>query len=298
MNRFLMVVVALSTGSALAQDARPELAPFPLEIIRTADDCTAKDREDLRTLVPMMLRAAEASVPDSAKLSAALLELNRLDCNREDACLAQLGRRAGSLYALYVQLDFDLDRNVVASGRVVRDDGRAVRGAKTVKLALGTSPFRAIAQAALKQLLSELDVAHLPPLRPQEPVVDAAPAPLAVVEKEPVPPKQRPLGTAGVVGVIGLGTGAACLLLGTVLLATTAPPRTEVSLGVVRVFSEDAAKVAGIERAQAAGVALVAAGVGLAAVGAGLFFFGPEKPVTTVVPITGGAAVLMTGSLP
>jgi hypothetical protein len=300
MRRPMVMAVVLGAAAALAQDSKPELAPFPLEIIRTADDCTAADQDELRTLWPMMLRAAGSSVPDSAKLSGALRDLGRQDCNRDDACLAQLGRLAGSLYAVYGQVDFDLDRNVVASGRVVRDDGRAVRGPKTVKLPLGAAGFKVAAQAALKQLLVELDVAQLPPFRPQEPVAELEPAPLPepVLGAVAVPSKRPALGAAGVVGIIGIGTGAACVLLGTVLLATTAPPHSEVSQGVVRVFSEDASKVASIQRAQAVGVAALAVGAGLAAVGAGLAVFGAEKPSATVLPITGGAALLLSGSLP
>src|SRR5688572_27539026 len=127
MSRATMVGLIVCAATAVAQEPKPEVAPFPLEIIRTSADATKKDREDLQMLLPMMIRAADASVPDSAKLNAALAKLGRQDCNRDDACLAQLGKLAGSLYAFYVQVDVDLDGNVVASGRVVRDDGKAVR---------------------------------------------------------------------------------------------------------------------------------------------------------------------------
>ncbi len=298
-HRALRVAVVLSAAFASAQDPRPELAPFPLQIIRTSEDCTQKDKDDLRSLVPMALRAVEAAVPDSARLSAALLELGRQDCNRDDACLAQLGRGAGSLYAVYLQVDFDLDRNVVATGRVVRDDGRAVRGSKTVRLPLGLTPFRFAAQAALKQLLVELDVAHLPPFRPQEPVVEVKPTPTPLEAAAPVrvttPLMDRPL---AVPALIGAGAGVACVLAGTLLFVTTVPPRTQLSQGVVRVLQRDAGQVDDVQRAQTAAVVMLTIGTGLAAVGAGLFFFGPERPVTVVVPISGGAALQLSGRLP
>ena len=66
MRRIAMVTVALSAAAVLAQDSRPVLAPFPLEIIRTAADCTKKDQDELRTLMPMMIRSAGASVPGPA----------------------------------------------------------------------------------------------------------------------------------------------------------------------------------------------------------------------------------------
>ena len=297
MSRSLVFTVALSAAVAMAQDSRPELAPFPLELIRTSDDCTKKDKDELRTLLPMMIRTAGASVPDGAKLTGALFELRRQDCNRDDTCLAQLSRLSGSLYGLYVQLDFDLDRNVVASGRVVRDDGRAVRAPKTVKLPLGAGAFKVIAHAALSQLLAQLDVAQLPPSRPQEPMVEAPlrlPAPLPKAEPVLSPPA-RPLLP---VAVVAMGVGAACFAVGAVLMATTSAPRTNVSGSVVRVFPEDADKVVGIQHAQTAGVALLAVGVGVAAAGAGLFLFGPEKPAAVVVPIAGGGAVMLTGRFP
>ncbi len=305
MIRSLPVGLLLCAAVASAEAPRPEVAPFPLEIIRTSDDCTKKDSDDLQKLLPMMLRSAAASVPDNAKLAAALETLRRQDCNREDACLAQLATLAGSLYAFAGQVDFNLDGEVVASGRVVRDDGRAVRSPRTVKVARGASSFRDTALAALKQLLIELDVAHLPAFMPQEPLVEVAPLPVtrptvAVVAVPAVPPAPAPSGVNPfhVAGLAGLGAGAVCMVVGGVVLGTAGSARTDVSQGVVRVFAEDAGKVAGIQRAQTAGVALLAVGAGLAVVGAGLALFGPEKPLTTVVPINGGAAVLISGVMP
>lgn len=283
----------LAATGAQAQDAKPELAPFTLEIIRTAPDCTQKDQDDLRALLPMMVRAAGASVPDGAKLSAALLALRDRNCSRDDACVAQLGKLAGSLYAFYAQVDFDLDGNVLASGRVVRDDGLAVRTLRTVKRPLGGAPFRDAARAALNQLLVELDVAQLPPFRPRE--VEAPAAPPVTLVLAPGPLINRPLATPA---IIGASVGVVSMVVGGILFTTTLAPRTNVSQGVVRVVHEDAGKVADVQRSQSAGVALLAVGAGLAVVGAGLYFFGPDRPAATVVPIAGGGALLLTGRLP
>lgn len=291
MSRALMAGLMLWAGLAAAQNASPELAPFPLEIIRTSPDCTKQDSEDLGKLLPMMLRAAGVSVPGSAKLNSALTGLRRQDCNRDDQCLAQLGKLAGSLYAFYGQVDFDLDGNVVASGRVVRDDGRAVRGPKTVKLPRAALRFRAVAQAGLEQLLTELDVAGLPPLRPMEPVVEVA----RVQEPLTLSTKSRPWNGAALASVVA---GAGCVAIGVGFIASAAEVRTETSGGVVRVLREDADKVAGLQRSQTVGVALLAVGAGLGVVGAGLFVLGPVETVTTVVPTPGGGAVLMTGRFP
>ncbi len=285
----MRVGLILCASVAAAQPALPELAPFPLEIIRTSDDCTTADREELKKLLPMMLRTADVTVPGSARLTAALAALHREDCDRDDACLAQLGKLAGSLYGFYGQVDFDLDGNVVASGRVVRDDGRAVRGPLTVKIPSATARFKVTAQVALKQLLTELDVAGLSPVRPLEPVAEARAEPMTVSST------RRPWNGVGVAGIVA---GAAAVGGGITLFATAGEARTNTSQGVQRVFIEDADKVAGIQRSQALGVALLAAGAGLAVLGAGLIVLGPVETVTTVVPTNGGAAVMMTGRLP
>ena len=289
MSRSLRVGLILCASVATAQNALPELAPFPLEIIRTSEDCTREDRDELKKLLPMMLRTAEVTVPGSARLTAALSELNREDCDRDDACLAKLGTLSGSLYAFYGQVDFDLDGNVVASGRVVRDDGRAVRGPRTVKIPAANGRFKVTAQVALKQLLAELDVSGLSPVRPLEPGAEVRAEPLTGSST------RRPWSGVGVAGIVA---GAASVGVGIGFLATAGEVRTDRSQGVQRVFNEDASKVAGVQRSQAVAVSLLAAGAGLAVLGAGLIVLGPVETVTTVVPTNGGAAVMMTGRLP
>lgn len=297
MNYSTLLFLILCARVASAQNALPELAPFPLEIIRASPDFTKQDGEALQKLLPMMLRAADVAVPGSARLNTALVDLRRQDCDRDDACLAQLGKLAASLYALYAQVDLDLSGMVIASGRVVRDDGKSVRGPKTVKEPRGSRPFKEAAQAVLKQLLTELDVAGLSAVRPSEPVA-AAPLPSAPVIQLPpqtVTTTTRPL-TA--LGVGAAGVGAVGIVLGTIFFASAGTVRTEVSQGVTRVFNEDADKVAGIQRSQTTGVVLLAVGGALAAAGVGLVFLGPKTTVTTLVPLNGGAVVLMSGRLP
>lgn len=300
MIRETTAVLLLCAGVALAQEAKPEVAPFPLEIIRASADCSKKDREDLQKLLPMMLRAADVSVPDGAKLSAALVSLEGRDCSRDDACLTQLAKVAGSLYAFFALVDVDLDGNVLASGRVVRDDGKAAREPKTVKVPQGGASFRETAQVALKQLMAELDVARLSPFRPPDPVVKAIEAPVVVprVAAGPVVEPVSPGPTLFAPALIAAGAGAACLVVGGALFATAGEARTDVSEGVVRVLADDASKVPGIQRAQTAGVALLGVGAGLGALGTLLFLVSPSQTTTAVLPINGGAAVLLTGELP
>ena len=177
-----------------------------------------------------------------------------------------------------------------------------------------------------------LDVAGLSPIRPQEQGVESMPllaaepehALKAVPQEQGSESKPMPAGEPErarkavpephaspepvtvarasnrlrIPALATLGAGAVCLAVGGGLFATSGNARTDVSHGVVRVFSDDANKVAGILRSQTAGVALLGVGAGLAAVGAGLLLFGPTDTTTAVVPINGGAAVLMTGRLP
>lgn len=297
MNHSTMIFLILCARVASAQNALPELAPFPLEIIRSSPDFTKQDGEALQKLFPMMLRAAEVAVPGSARLNTALVDLRRQDCDRDDACLAQLGRLAASLYAIYVQVDLDLDGMVVASGRVVRDDGKSVRGPKTVKEPRGARPFKEAAQVVLKQLLTELEVAGLSAIRPSEPVAPVTPPPAPVVQPPPltITTTTRPLTALGVGGV---AVGGAGLLLGGILFATAGTVRTEVSQGVTRVFNEDANKVQGVQSSQTAGVVLLAVGGGLVAAGVGVLVLGPKTTLTTLVPVNGGAVVMMSGRLP
>ncbi|PZR03240.1 MAG: hypothetical protein DI536_36200, partial [Archangium gephyra] len=88
--------------------------------------------------------------------------MKRTDCEREDACLAQLT----TLYGLYMSLDYSLEGAVVASGLVVRDDGKVVAPTQTVKLAKGKDPFKDIAKNALVALYGQLKLSELPAVRP------------------------------------------------------------------------------------------------------------------------------------
>lgn len=128
-NRWLWCVLALS-GAAFAQAPRPVVMPFPLELKRVPQGFSKEDAEGLQRDLTRLLRKTGAGVPEFAKYDLALKELKRQDCEREDECLVQLAKRAEALcalyglYGLYASLDLTLEGAVVASGRVVRDDGR------------------------------------------------------------------------------------------------------------------------------------------------------------------------------
>jgi hypothetical protein len=189
------VLLVLSATAAWGQEPRPLVAPFPLDFKRVPGGFSKKDREELQKLLPLLVRGADAATPDPARLASSLAELKRQDCDREDECLAQLAKLSGSLYGLYVGLDYTLEKRVVAVGRVVRDDGVAMGPAKTVEVAR-QGAFKDIAREAVKQLLAQLGVGRLSPFRPAS-AVDAktdAPkqAPDAKEQKEAKEADARP----------------------------------------------------------------------------------------------------------
>lgn len=294
--RTIVLLIAVAATGAFAQTPLPEVAPFPLELVRASSDTSKKEREDLQKLLPMMLRAADAAVPDSARLATALTELRRADCNRDDECLAQLARLAGSLYALFAQVDFDLDGNVVVSGRLVRDDGKGMGQPQTVRRPRGKEPFIVVARAALGQLLVALEVARLSPFRPKDPMVEVPPPPLPLPEPvKPIGPTEQAVvkKTFRFPGMMAAGAGAVLVLGGGLVFTGAGSVRSDSNRNV---FREDADRVAAVQTGQTIGVGLIAAGAVIGAVGVGVWLFGPEETTTTIVPMQGGAAVMLRGS--
>ncbi len=295
-NRPVAVLIAVLAGGSFAQQPLPELAPFPLELARTPSDSSKKDKEDLQKMLPMMLRASDVAVPDSAKLSSAIANLRRQDCNRDDNCLSQLAKLAGSLYGFFAQIDYDLDGNVVVSGRVVRDDGKAMGLSKTIKKPKGKAAFNDIARAAIGELLVALDVAHLSPFRPKEEVAEVKP-PEAVKPLEPMNPTEKVVVTQAFrfPGQMAAGVGAVLVLGGGIVFTGSGNVRTDANRNVYR---EDADRVGAVRTGQTVGVAMIAIGAVVGAVGVGAWLFGPEETTTTIVPVPGGAAVMLQGNLP
>ena len=180
--RLSFVVVLLVSLGAFAQEPLPLVAPFTLDVKRTPSGFSKKEKEELQKLFPMLVRGSDAAVPESAKLSSALTELKRQDCEREDECLTQLAKLAGALYGLYVSVDYNTDKHVIAVGRIVRDDGVSMGPAQTVDILKANGAFRDIARDALNQVLAKLAVGKLSPFRPVATVVPDHPT----IVKEPV----------------------------------------------------------------------------------------------------------------
>lgn len=163
---WLCCLVLCSSSVALAQTVAPGVMPFPLEMKRTPAGLAQEDRDALQREYTRLLRRAGARIPDFTRYDLALKELKRQDCEREDECLAQLAKKAESLYALYASLDYTVEGAVWVSGRVVRDDGKVARATQLVKVKEGE--FKEDAMKALGQLFDALKIGELPPERPVE----------------------------------------------------------------------------------------------------------------------------------
>ncbi|MCC6336641.1 MAG: hypothetical protein IT380_21960 [Myxococcales bacterium] len=167
MTRTILVgVLVLLSSAALAQEPSPTVAVFPLGTGRLPSGFSKADTEALQRDFVKAARRAGALVPDTGSLEVAIKQLKRTDCDREDACLQGLAQKAETLYALYGSVDYTLEGAVVATGRVVRDDGQVVSGPSTVSVPKSTDTFKDVARVALTRLLEQLRLKELPPSRP------------------------------------------------------------------------------------------------------------------------------------
>lgn len=302
--RLSFVVVLLVSLGAFAQEPLPLVAPFTLDVKRTPSGFSKKEKEELQKLFPMLVRGSDAAVPESAKLSSALLELKRQDCEREDECLTQLAKLAGALYGLYVSVDYNTDKHVIAVGRIVRDDGVSMGPAQTVDILKANGAFKDIARDALNQVLTKLAVGKLSPFRPAATVVPDRPVIVKEPVKDPVridvpppPPPQFEKHTSigRIIGWVGVGVGAAVGAGGVVAFATAPVVRKD---GDGNILPADRLKLAPAQSQQALGVGLMVGGFGVAAAGAVLVAISKDSETvkTTLVPLPGGGVVLVGGA--
>lgn len=302
--RLSFAVVLLVSLGAFAQEPLPLVAPFTLDVKRSPSGFSKKEKEELQKLFPMLVRGSDAAVPESAKLSSALLELKRQDCEREDECLTQLAKFAGALYGLYVSVDYNTDKHVIAVGRIVRDDGVSMGPAQTVDILKANGAFKDIARDALNQVLTKLAVGKLSPFRPAATVVPDRP----IIVKEPVkdpirldvpppPPPQFEKHTSigRIIGWVGVGVGAAVGAGGVIAFATAPVVRKD---GDGNILPADRLKLAPAQSQQALGVGLMVGGFGVAAAGAVMVAISKDSETvkTTLVPLPGGGVVLVGGA--
>lgn len=298
------VALAVCLGGALAsaQEPKPTVVPFPLEL-RTAGAATDKDMADLQSAWRRMLRAG-ALVPDTGTVDAALAATGRRDCEREDECLKALATKAGTLYAVYANVGMDLTRTkVVATGRVVRDDGKRVGDIRTTTVALGSDGFLPAAKVALEKLVEFLEVAKLSPVRPVEsdrPVVTELPPPTP----PPAVTVEKPMGGGKIGGIALLAGGVVVLGVGIGLVASAAADTGAMKLDAegritgLPATQETADKASSLGARRGLGGVFI--GVGAAAAVAGVVLFavtGNESGVAVgATPLPGGFAASVGGT--
>jgi hypothetical protein len=307
----LLVVFAVE---AMAQAPMPSVTPFPLELKRTPSSFSKKDGDELKK---DFVRAARrvALAPDTASLDVALKELKRQDCDVADECLKVLAVKAQTLYALYAQVEYSLTGQVVATGRVVRDDGKLVVGPQTVTMVKGKDSFKDVAKVALTRLIDQLGVAGLPTFKEVEkPVEVVKPVekpvePVKLVEKPVEPPPSAPpivvreTGPAPmkVAGYVTLGVGGAALVAGA-LVAALAQPQLGANSVIVPTSGQspqDAVKAYQAAKGQqTAGFVVLGVGAAVAVTGLVLSVLPSGSNAVTVVPVNGGAVVSVGGTFP
>lgn len=301
--RIVTLVAGLVSVGALAQGASPSVAPFPLEIVRPAN-LSEKQREELQAAYKVVLRRSGALLPDGAKQAAALKELKRGDCDRDDECLAQLARLSGTLYAVFASVDLTAEGNVVAFGRVVRDDGQRVaelgKGGE-VKLPKGKDSFSTLVPVALTQLFSALKVAELPLAKeatPVKPPEEATPPKETPKETPPPPPPVvTPKGPSGVrvAGWTMVGVGAGAAVAGAIVFATAGAVDKDEN-GYVK----DPSQFSRARSQQTAGLVVLSAGAAIAIAGAVTLLVAPDDSAgvknLTAVPVAGGAVLMLGGN--
>lgn len=296
MRHSMLLCVVFTSAVAMAQ-TRPSVAAYPLDVlVRGVSDQQVKElQSESRRLLGL-----EATIPDGLTLDAALVMTERKDCDVEDACLKQFAVNAKVLYAVFAVVETDLkQKQVTAKGRVVRDDGVVVVPVKTVSVARkGKEAIDLTVREALKALYAELKVGALPAAKE---VVKKDPDPVVKKDPDPIkdpPPPPPPLivkttNPLRIVGLVGAGAGAAVGVAGIITFATS--PTVEKD-GDGNVKNPDVFQKAYAQ--QSVGVGLMIGGFAVAAAGGVLAALAQDTETvkTTLVPLPGGAAVLVGGT--
>lgn len=296
------VCLALGCVATLAgaQAQKPSVVATPLDL--DPNPALTRFEKDLQTSWFKLLdERSGALVPSRKEAEASLKETKRLDFRESDEALAKFGEKAGTLYAVFVSLQYTAKKQLVLSGRVVRDDGKLMKTAR-VELPKGEDTIVARFTPLAELFFTELGLAGLPTFKEVKTVEPVKPPPPDKVEKRvelPPPPPPPVVDTgagqraAGQVLVIG---GAGVAVVGAVLFGAGAGLGG--SLGVVG-GNVPADKVGDWRTAQAlSGAGLVTLGVGAvaAAIGGIVWATAPTAPVkVTAAPLAGGAMVGLQG---
>ncbi len=300
-TRGLALAVVVLATFAQAQAAKPSVVSTPLELDPNPS-LTRFEKELQTSYFKLLDERSGALVPSRKEAEASLKETRRLDFRESDEALAKLAERAGTLYAVYASLQYSVRKQLVLTGRVVRDDGKLMKTAR-VELPRGEETLVARLTPLTEQFFTEMGLAALPTFKEVKPVIVEPTKPDPPVQPPPVelppppPPPVVDLGvgqrTAGKALVIG---GGAVAVVGAVLLGVG--QGLGGALGVQN-GNLPPAKAGELRTAQAlTGAGLGTLGVGVVAAGAGavVWALAPAAPVKVgAAPLPGGAMVGLQG---
>ncbi len=293
-------VAALCVATvASAQAQKPSAVSTALELDPNPS-LTRFEKELQSSWFKLLDERSGALVPSRKEAEAALKETKRLDFRESDEALGKLAERAGTLYGVFASLQYSAKKQLVLTGRVVRDDGKLIKTAR-VELPRGEETIVARFTPLAELFFTELGLARLPTFK--EAPIEAVKLPPVKVELKDPPPPLPPLveavdtgagqRTAGQVLVIG---GAGVAVVGAVLVGVA--QGVGGTLGVVK-GNLPADRLGDFKMAQTlnvAGLATLGAGAVVAAVGGVVWGLAPSAPVkVTASPLSGGAMVGIQG---
>lgn len=303
-------VVCVASTLAFAQPAQPSLVAAPLEV--DPNPSLNKYELGMRSAYFTMVELDSGAIVTSKReTETALTETKRQDFRDSDEALAQLAQKAKTLYALHAWTDLTTGKQLTLHGRVVRDDGKAMKSA-VVQLPLkGEKPDK-VMKKLTKALLDQLSLGALPA---QKEVVAVQPPPIETppveVKKDPppdfVPPPPPPLVEARDTGAgqraagqglfaTGLAVAAAGGIVAAIGGAVGGSVQPQQGTGFVR--QADLNSVVTGRALTTAGFIGVGVGAATAIVGAIVWGTAPAKPRTeiSVTPVAGGAMVQVGGN--
>jgi hypothetical protein len=308
-----VLVAALTAGASVAQN-KPTLLDHPLEV---KSGLNSAQREKLQDDFRLLLaRRGGLLVPTRTAWKMATSALNRQDCEVRDDCLRQLAVTGGTLYALYAQVETNAaGTEAIATGRVVSQDGAAVRAATRVTAPV-KGAFADAAKKALEALLDQLELEKLPPVLATTPTastpVAAAGTPAVAAEpfSPPPPPPaaepdvprvsmERTPGSPGLRAVAIVTTIAAVACAGVALGFGISAASDRAALPTDGHLADDADVQKQAQVNQNASVAL-GLGIGAGALGvvSAILYVASapsERPRVSAAPIPGGGALAVSG---
>jgi len=293
-------MMCLASTVAAAQPSQPSLVAAPLEV--EPNPSLNKVELGLRNMYFTMVELDSGAIVTSKReTETALTETKRQDFRDSDEALAQLAQKAKTLYALHAWCDLTTGKQLMLHGRVVRDDGKAMKSA-VVQLPLkGEKPDK-VMKKLTKELMDQLKLGELPA---QKEVVVAPPIETPPVEvKPPVtdyvpppPPPQVELKDEGAgqrsAGQGLFATGLAIGAVGGIVAGIGGAVGGSVNKNGKQAASLADANSASTGRTMAT-AGFVGAGVGVAAAIVGAIIWGTAKPPpvkVSAMPTAGGAYV-------